>query len=174
MDKYTYQADLCRRDEHHGPVFYPNFDIVELPGSYKLSGELPGVRKQDIKIEFTGPHTIHIDGVTYATHISDGSDSNEEKNDHADVTQLLEDDIGTGQDDNVAAAHDKPMPDAQQQPVVKFMSVERTVGRFSRTFSFPAAIQESGSKASLKDGILYLQASKAVRGGSERHIISIQ
>ncbi|KFZ24285.1 hypothetical protein V502_01237 [Pseudogymnoascus sp. VKM F-4520 (FW-2644)] len=42
--------------------FNHNFDVKELPDSYHLHGELPGVEHSDVEMEFTGPQTLTIHG----------------------------------------------------------------------------------------------------------------
>jgi HSP20 family molecular chaperone IbpA len=40
------------------PGFTPKFDIQEHKNSYSLHGELPGVERKDVEIEFTDPKVI--------------------------------------------------------------------------------------------------------------------
>lgn len=166
MDKYSHQVGL----RHHGYAFYPNFDIVELPNSFKLSGELPGVRKQDITIQFTSPQTIHIHGVTDEYHAHNPNHSNNSTN-NTEVTQ--QQDTSTTHHTLSSIAQDKPTSSHILQGATPW-SLERSTGQFSRTFSFPIATQESGSRATLKDGILTIQILKAGGHGIERHFLPIQ
>ncbi|OHF01086.1 hsp20-like protein [Colletotrichum orchidophilum] len=47
---------------NHVPTFQPKFDVREVEDAYELHGELPGMSKKDVSIEFTDPHTLHIRG----------------------------------------------------------------------------------------------------------------
>ncbi|KAL2883549.1 hypothetical protein SGCOL_001232 [Colletotrichum sp. CLE4] len=47
---------------NHVPTFQPKFDVREVEDAYELHGELPGMSKEDVSIEFTDPHTLHIRG----------------------------------------------------------------------------------------------------------------
>ncbi|WYZ42964.1 hypothetical protein EsH8_VI_000663 [Colletotrichum jinshuiense] len=47
---------------NHVPTFQPKFDVREVEDAYELHGELPGMDKNDVSIEFTDPHTLHIRG----------------------------------------------------------------------------------------------------------------
>ncbi|KAF4778003.1 hsp20-like protein [Colletotrichum scovillei] len=47
---------------NHVPTFQPKFDVREVEDAYELHGELPGMSKDDVSIEFTDPHTLHIRG----------------------------------------------------------------------------------------------------------------
>ncbi|CEJ90058.1 hypothetical protein VHEMI05866 [[Torrubiella] hemipterigena] len=155
VDNYYHKIGLRNRGQHHDPIFYPTFDIGELPNSYKLSGELPGVQKQDVKIEFTGPRSIHIDGTTYASHTYDSSSSRSDIGDH-EAAQKRQDGSTVNQVES-SITQSEPTTSLDHQGIAKFWSAEKGVGRFSRTFSFPTEIQKAGSRASLKDGILSIQ-----------------
>ncbi|KAH8679705.1 HSP20-like chaperone [Tricladium varicosporioides] len=50
--------------------FTPKFDVEEHKHSYSLYGELPGVEKKDVEIDFTDPQTIHIHGRTETSYTS--------------------------------------------------------------------------------------------------------
>jgi hypothetical protein len=57
FDSYSRQFDSGHSHGIRGK-FNPNFDLRELPDSYHLHGELPGVERGDVEMEFTGPHTL--------------------------------------------------------------------------------------------------------------------
>lgn len=44
------------------PRFKPKFDVRETENTYELHGELPGIEKENLNIEFTDPRTIEIRG----------------------------------------------------------------------------------------------------------------
>ncbi|KAH9208533.1 HSP20-like chaperone [Leptodontidium sp. 2 PMI_412] len=52
------------------PTFIPRFDIQESKNSYSLQGELPGIEKRDVQIDFTDPQTINIHGRTETSYES--------------------------------------------------------------------------------------------------------
>ncbi|KAH7019606.1 hypothetical protein EDB80DRAFT_870237 [Ilyonectria destructans] len=45
----------------------PNFDVRETGEAYELYGELPGMNKEEVHIEFTEPQTMVIRGKTEQT-----------------------------------------------------------------------------------------------------------
>ncbi|KAJ5520913.1 hypothetical protein N7463_001366 [Penicillium fimorum] len=45
-------------------MYTPSFDIRETEDAYHLSGDLPGVRSQDLDIEFQDSHCLNIKGHT--------------------------------------------------------------------------------------------------------------
>ncbi|KAL8743554.1 MAG: hypothetical protein Q9184_008097, partial [Pyrenodesmia sp. 2 TL-2023] len=44
--------------------FAPRFDIKEVPSAYELHGELPGIKQEDIDIQFVDANTLVIKGKT--------------------------------------------------------------------------------------------------------------
>lgn len=45
-------------------TFVPTFDVRETKEGYQLEGELPGVKRKDIEIEYSNPNTLNITGHT--------------------------------------------------------------------------------------------------------------
>ncbi|KAI1498842.1 HSP20-like chaperone [Biscogniauxia marginata] len=58
----SYQQGLQRHVPRHVPTFTPKFDVKETENNYELHGELPGIEKKDVQIEFTDPQTIVVRG----------------------------------------------------------------------------------------------------------------
>ncbi|KXJ95927.1 HSP20-like chaperone [Microdochium bolleyi] len=60
------QRQQPRRQQRQQPeqpaYFTPRFDIVETDAAYELYGELPGVDKKDVEIEFSDPQTLIVKG----------------------------------------------------------------------------------------------------------------
>lgn len=50
------------RGPHLGQAFLPIFDVRELSDSFELHGELPGVKKENIKIQFKGNKSLEVSG----------------------------------------------------------------------------------------------------------------
>lgn len=44
------------------PVFMPRFDVKETESAYELYGDLPGISKEAINIEFSDPQTLVVSG----------------------------------------------------------------------------------------------------------------
>ncbi|RKF53251.1 30 kDa heat shock protein [Erysiphe neolycopersici] len=126
--------------------FTPKFDIKELPESYQLFGELPGIEQKDIEIEFTDASTLTIKGSSERSYTDGfGSDVSKEK--------------------------DKKKEDKKEIDST-FWVLERSVGEFSRSFGFPVPVDQELVKASLKNGILSVIVPKAKKQESRK--ITIQ
>ncbi|POS85271.1 hypothetical protein EPUL_003725 [Erysiphe pulchra] len=126
--------------------YTPKFDIKELPESYQLFGELPGLEHKDVEIEFTDASTLTIKGSSERSYTDGfGSDASSEKN---------------------------KKKEEKQETESTFWVMERNVGEFSRSFGFPVPVDQDGVKASLKNGILSVIVPKAKKQESRR--ITIQ
>ncbi|KAI5921718.1 HSP20-like chaperone [Camillea tinctor] len=67
----TYNQGLSQRQvPRHVPTFTPKFDLKETESNYELHGELPGIEKKDVHIEFTDPQTIVVRGRVERTYTS--------------------------------------------------------------------------------------------------------
>ncbi|KAH6635896.1 HSP20-like chaperone [Chaetomium tenue] len=170
---------------------HPRFDVRETEEAYELHGELPGLERENISIEFPEHQTIVISGSVERNYASDStkdtaaleptpSETNTEteeprRNSHQ---ATVEDDP---EDDNTptssrasspwmdvakpvahAAAEETTQTPAQApKNQSKYWLRERSVGRFSRTITFPARIDEDNATAALKNGILSITVPKA-------------
>jgi HSP20 family molecular chaperone IbpA len=164
--------------------FTPRFDIKENKetNSYELHGELPGVQQKDLNIEFTDPNTISIKGRTETVR-EEGErpirsiENGEEQNRIVDGQASSQSHQATVEDEAVANTGEKESTittqQPEQQPAQKnnthYWLSERSVGSFSRRFSFPERVDTDKVKASLKDGILSIIVPKAPIPAS-RHI----
>ncbi|KAL2685156.1 hypothetical protein Neosp_006252 [[Neocosmospora] mangrovei] len=156
----------------------PKFDVRETGEAYELHGELPGMSKEDVHIEFTEPQTMLIRGRTERTYtagtpplacgaITEGSDDGKSTHSHQ----------ATVEDEAEAKAHEQgtevvqqPKEEVQKKPVdsAKYWLTERSFGEFSRSFNFPTRVDQDTVSATFKDGILSIVVPKAKKHESRR------
>lgn len=171
------------------PSFSPRFDVKETETGYELHGELPGVEKDNIRIEFTEPQTIVISGRTERTYTSgtppaglvDGqsmsgaiTDGNEKTDSAASASHkatVSDEDAEKAKEQGTELAKTAE-PSKQQPPKEKVWVSERSVGEFSRTFSFPSPVDQEAVGANLKDGILTVTVPKAKKHEGKRITVS--
>ncbi|KXX75466.1 30 kDa heat shock protein [Madurella mycetomatis] len=203
------RADATRNATPRRAVttFKPRFDIRETETAYELQGELPGIERDNLTIEFTDPQTLVVGGHVERTYeskpetsaeaaASTGTGATETETaaapatDDADETASTTSSHGwhhaTVEDDpeDPSTSHSatpvetpetgvaKPAP----APVVaalkpeapvsasqndRFWLYERSVGEFSRSFSFPSRVEHEGVTASLQNGVLSITVPKA-------------
>jgi len=171
-----------RQSRHSLKAFAPKFDVKELPESYELHGELPGIEQKDVEIEFTDSQTLtvrghtersyssgtppagFVEGSTSSGAITEGGGEGKENKDHAktdnhkDSTKKLTE--VTAQDGN------------SPQPEAKYWVSERSVGEFSRSFNFPSRVDQENVRASMKNGILSIVVPKSNKPEGRKITIS--
>lgn len=174
----------------HLPTFSPRFDVKETEAGYELHGELPGIEKDNVHIEFTEPQTVVIsgrterhytsgtppaglvEGPTSSGAITDGESQNNNNSHKASVADE-EAEKAKEQGSQVATTiNNKQQQPEYKKPAEKFWVSERSVGEFSRTFSFPTPVDQEGVVANLNNGILSVTVPKAKKRESKRIAIN--
>ncbi|KAI1004082.1 hypothetical protein K3495_g4125 [Podosphaera aphanis] len=140
--------------------FTPKFDVKEEKDSYELHGELPGIDQKNIEIEFTDASTITIKGHVERKYtegnsplnVIEGSKINQDSTkSHTPSSNYTE------SEKNLQSHNSKPESEeieAKRAPEERFWVMERSVGEFSRSFSFPTPVDQESVRASMKNGIL--------------------
>lgn len=192
FDKYS-QETGTQTGTRHGtrratPTFTPRFDVKETEHAYELHGELPGIEKDNVHIEFTEPQTLVVSGRT-ERHYTSGTppaglveggaqmsgaitEGGEADKQHASHKATVEDEAAeeakeAGGSTEVTATK-APAEQQQKKPVEKFWVSERSVGEFSRTFSFPTRVDQEAVSANLNNGVLSVTVPKAKKHESRR------
>lgn len=147
----------------------PRFDIRETGDQYELHGELPGIKKDDIYIEFPEPQTLIIRGKSEREYSGPAPSSSAGRiQDAAEKPAISE-----GGEGNVTDAQAQATPEGTERiDKPKYWLRERQVGEFSRTFSFPSAVDQDGISAGFKDGILSVVVPKAQKPQPRRIAIN--
>lgn len=194
------QPENGRNRRHHARTFNPKFDVRETENTYELHGELAGIERENLHIEFTEPQTIVIRGRVERTYTAgtppagliEGSDTQMSgaiteggESQHQTHKVTVEDEeaekakeqkgtpAGTTSGAQVAKkGKDNQQQQHQQQPKEKFWVSERSVGEFSRTFSFPSRVDQEGVSANLNNGILSITIPKAKKVETRRIAIN--
>ena len=144
--------------------FTPRFDVKEAKDSYVLEGELPGIDQKNITIDFSDEQTLTIKGHT------------EEYKESGTRPQLetSAQDTKEKNSENTSDAKEVSTPGTSavtkaDEPQHTYWVSERSIGDFSRSFSFPTRVDHDNIKASLKDGILSIVVPKVSKpAGSKR------
>jgi HSP20 family molecular chaperone IbpA len=156
-----YPRSIAGRSTEHEAVtsFQPSFDVRELSDAYELHGELPGLDREDISIEFIEPQTLIIHGKVERSYTVVEPPAG-----ILESPESSEPEAGTKKENRPDDSKDtppSPKSKAANAKDPKFWVAERSVGQFSRTFSFPHHIQQDGVVASLDRGILSVKVPKS-------------
>lgn len=151
----------------------PKFDVKETDAAYVLEGELPGVAKKDISLDFIDDNTLLLKTKTEtfreqkpAAQPTDQKQVEGTGADSAQMTGANPDATSTPQDTNkdkdkqVATTNGEKSLAAPAGPQPTYHLTERTYGSFQRAFSFPAAVKHEEVKAKLSNGILTVTVPK--------------
>ncbi|KAK9375950.1 HSP20-like chaperone [Lipomyces chichibuensis] len=124
-------------------TFTPSFDIKETDRAFLLEGELPGVDKDNLDIEFVDNHTLRVKG-----HVERSKEFQEEE----------------------PSATDIGGEKSRRRGTSGYWATERVIGDFSRSFKFPDNVDSSGVNASLRNGLLEIKVPKAEMPPSTKRI----
>jgi HSP20 family molecular chaperone IbpA len=174
LDDYgDYRSNVGPLNRNLGTrTFAPKFNVRELPESYELEGELPGIEQKDIEIEFSDKSTLTVRGKTERSYTSG-----------TPPTGFIEEPpaqgaIESGQTGQTTATtalkpSEKQVSKEQERrrDEGKYWVSERSLGEFSRSFSFPHGVDQDQVQASLKNGILNIVVPKAKK--QERRKVTI-
>lgn len=169
-------------------TFNPKFDVRETENTYELHGELPGIDRENINIEFTDPQTIVIHGHVERTYqsgtppsgllegeakmrgaITEGGEKSQSKAHKVTVEDEANEQQGTvARQTEQQKEHSEQQKEQNQQPKEKYWVSERSIGEFSRTFSFPSRVDQDGVSASLNNGVLSVSVPKAKKHEGRR------
>ena len=170
------------------PTFTPRFDISETDSAYHVHGELPGLSKEHLDIDFVDAQTITVRGKVLRAIPSHRSQNAEDvveedaaaphspassaASHHATVEDDFEDlaaETGsTSSHTTTPAAAEKPTTTekkttktpVQPEPQAKFWISERKYGQFARSFKFRKTVDVAGVAASLENGVLSIVVPK--------------
>ncbi|KAL2137051.1 hypothetical protein VTI74DRAFT_9657 [Chaetomium olivicolor] len=164
-----------RRGRHnHLSTFSPRFDVRETEAAYELHGELPGIERDKINIEFTDAQTLVIHGRAERSYtagtppaglVEGGAQPSAitEKGEGGEQQATPKESSG-----EESAASNGQENKKTKAPFEKYWVQERSVGEFTRTFNFPSRIDQDAVSASLNNGILSLIVPKAKKNEARR------
>lgn len=138
-------------------AFSPNFDVHETQHEYILEGEVPGLSdKKNVSIEFTDDKTVLIQGkIERAVRGWVDEAGNVKAIEQGEQQKQIEQ---AGDEQKEKQKEQQKQPDAEKRS--KYWVSERSVGEFSRSFSFPGHVDIDNVKASLEHGILKVVVPK--------------
>ncbi|KAK9471440.1 HSP20-like chaperone [Dipodascopsis tothii] len=114
--------------------YTPAFDLSESAKDYVLEGEVPGVERDQLTVEFVGDRELRVEGRTQR-----------QQADRAEPSTA------------VAAAG---ATTAAADTGVRLWAAERAVGQFARSFRLPRDADTARASASLQHGLLRVRVPK--------------
>jgi HSP20 family molecular chaperone IbpA len=181
FDSYTRQTGGNQHGRRPGASpWQPKFDVRETDEAYELHGELPGMNKDTVHIEFPELQTMTVRGKAERTYsaanpaagqiedatekpvITEGGEGSQ-----ASHKANLQDESGAKTEN----AGEKP-ENKLESSKYKYWFTERNVGEFFRIFTFPSPVDHDSVTAGFKDGILTVSVPKLKKPESRRITIN--
>lgn len=156
-ERYSHNSD---RPSRSTKSFTPKFDLKELPDAFELYGELPGIDRKKVDIEFTDAYTLTIKGRIErkpSESTRETIEAGKECTSKVPRKATVEDECAS-QENTVSVTNKKA---STNNPAEKFWVMERSIGEFSRSFVFPVQVEQDAVSASMKNGILSVFVPKA-------------
>ncbi|CAG8491298.1 14390_t:CDS:1 [Funneliformis caledonium] len=140
-------------------IYRPSVDVSESDKNYVVEAEVPGMKKEDLSVEFLDDNTLLLKGkVEKGTAAPAEGMRTVDNTGDTIAAEGSTDSTPTGEVVEAGgAALDEP----------KFWTSERMRGHFQRSFQFPGKIDPENSKASYKNGILSIVIPKVERRGKQ-------
>lgn len=157
----------------------PKFDIKETEKEFILEGELPGVEKKDISLDFVDDNTLVLKTRTERVREEGAKPQEQAQIKDSAKTETEQDTQMSGANNEATKpTEDKPtngdttVATTNQnkevaKPTTQYHLSERSVGTFQRAFSLPGELKHDEVKASLKNGVLTVTVPKLVRDNKE-------
>jgi HSP20 family molecular chaperone IbpA len=164
-DSYTRQGQSGRDTSLRR--WQPKFDICETSQAYELHGELPGIDKKEVHIEFTEPQTMVIRGKSERTYTSGNPPAG-----FIEGTTMRGAIVGDAEEPDASQPAQRTEETDKKGDKTKYWLAERSVGEFSRTFSFPSKVDQDSVSAKFQDGILSIVVPKVKKHEARRIHVS--
>ncbi|KAK5659156.1 hypothetical protein OQA88_1246 [Cercophora sp. LCS_1] len=200
FDSYNREAQQCQprngrqRPAHRAPAlsFKPKFDVRETETTYELHGELAGIERENLNIEFTDPQTLVVHGRIERTYESKPEETpapapEETQERSASPSNFHRATVEDDPEEPSTPRSASPTPTPAETPKTEVAKVasaevekaapanntkvwlsERSVGEFTRTFTFPGLIDQEGVNATLENGILSVTVPKVTKPQTRR------
>jgi len=204
FDSYSRQVEGGQNNGHghrhrrSARLFSPKFDVRETEAAYELHGELPGIDREQVNIEFTDPQTVVVSGRVERSYsagsppaglvedtqpvrgqVTEAGEQEASKNSASHKATVSEEDDEAAKEKGVPTPAESPAAEPAAEPATapaapadKFWVSERSVGEFSRSFNFPSRVDQDGVTANLKDGVLTVVVPKAKKHETRRVAIN--
>ncbi|KAG6027803.1 hypothetical protein E4U19_001805 [Claviceps sp. Clav32 group G5] len=206
FDNYSRQSGSSQQQQQYGSkragvgFWQPKFDVRETSDNYELHGELPGINKDNVHIEFTDPQSLVVRGRAERSYTSgtppaglidqpgnkgaiteggEGGSSHkatveDEKDEPSGAAASSEGNKKEKKQQQVEKMDKKQQQQQQQHSEhgVKYWLSERSVGEFARSFNFPSPVDQDAVSASFNDGVLNIVVPKSKKQGVRRVAIN--
>jgi len=136
--------------------FSPKINLSEDENNYYIHADLPGMKKDQVKMEISDDRTFTISGERESFKDSDDKEKNKEGEEAKEGEKKKE-----GQDN-------------KNKKNKKFHMMECSYGKFERSFSIPEDADLNNIQAKMENGVLEVSFKKMEPPKTQQRIIQIQ
>ncbi|RIB15015.1 HSP20-like chaperone [Gigaspora rosea] len=141
--------------------FRPSVDVSETDKNYIIEAEVPGMKKDDLSVEFAD-NTLTLKGKIEKSNVR-GDDQLR----IVDTTQSGESKVATNTTNSEVIEHGREGTSVAEPT---YWTSERVLGSFQRSFTLPNNADKENVKAQYKDGILSIIIPKVERHSQKINI----
>lgn len=121
---------------------HANVNVLETQQGFAIEAEMPGIRREDIRVEVCEGDRLVIRGEKrFEGHTANNTNTNTNTNVRGELKEAKE----------------------AAEPQQRYLTFERSYGTFERTFALPENVDASRIKASYTDGVLKVELPKAAK-----------
>jgi len=158
---------------HNFRSFSPRFDIKETKEAYELHGELPGIEREQIDIQWSDDNTLTISGqtehrseYTSGSELAEATESSKKSESSSGYHKPSVDTEGEASASDIESTQVTRVNPGKEVTLSegaapKYLITERSFGSFHRAFQFPSRVSHEEVTANLKNGILSMKVPKA-------------
>jgi HSP20 family molecular chaperone IbpA len=154
-------------------------NVSETETEYRVELEAPGYQKSEINIEFGNDgRSLTITGRSEKSFEQGPDDQQESSKGHGVTVEEVPEESdksaksgkkqSSGKQESTAVAETNKNKDVGAPAAPKYWVSERTIGSFSRTFSFRAPLDTEKATASLEHGVLNVVIPKATKNTARK------
>jgi len=166
-------TQISTKDSEFGKLLTlaPKFDIKETEKEFVLEGELPGVDKKDISLDFADDNTLvlktRVEKVREEGEKPESQSQGQIEGGRQEQQQGQIKEADKSDKDTAIATTNGSGNKEVARPTTQYHLTERSVGTFQRAFALPGEIKHEEVKANLKNGILTITVPKVVKDAKE-------
>jgi HSP20 family molecular chaperone IbpA len=141
--------------QHPQRPLQANVNVLETPQGFAIEAELPGIRREDIKVEVCEGDRLVIRGEKRLDQVNTTNINNNNNTTSTKVGSELK------ESKEVSAEAEADQHEQKQHEQGRYLTCERSYGVFERTFALPENVDASKIRASYVDGVLKVELPKA-------------
>ncbi|KAG4103673.1 HSP20-like chaperone [Neocallimastix lanati (nom. inval.)] len=145
-------------------IFKPRMDITEETDHYIIHADLPGLTKDNVRMELTDNGILTISGERKWNYQTSFPSENQNQNQNQNQTNNNNNLMSSPSIPEENKLNDKYSRNAY------YKRIERSFGQFKRSFTLPDDIDSSNIEAKMENGVLIIKLPKNLNNSSKKDV----